>query len=124
LSAARLALQELEVVIEPGCDLEAAVQARVAGDLVTDHDLAGADLRLHPQPDAGDRHRVTILADRDERFRVDARRRQLGRLVVLAAPRRPSPRALGSAGRSSAKQASSSSALSSRSDATFGTGTG
>ena len=43
LERARLALQQLEVVVEPGGGLVAAVQTRMAGDraaLMADHELA------------------------------------------------------------------------------------
>src|SRR5207244_2433671 len=86
LQRARLDPEQLEIVVEPGCGLEAAVETRVAGDLpalVADHDLAGADRRLHPQPDQRDRHRVAVLPDRDQGLRVHPRRGVLSRLVVL-----------------------------------------
>jgi hypothetical protein len=73
-------------VVEPGGGLKAPVQAWVAGDLaslVADHDLARADPGGDAQPDQADRHRVTVLPDRDQCLRVDARRGLLGRLVLL-----------------------------------------
>ena len=78
-----------------------------------------------PQPGQRDRDRVAVLADRDQRLRVDARRRGLGRVERLGGqraqqrplaaptPRRPSRRARRSAARRSASQPASSSALSS-----------
>jgi hypothetical protein len=62
LKPARLARQQLEVVVELRAGAEAAVQPLVARDLpaaVTDRDLARADTRADPQPGQGDRDRVT-----------------------------------------------------------------
>ncbi len=42
--------------------------SELAGDLapsVADHELAGADLRLHPQPDERDRHRVAVSSNHE-----------------------------------------------------------
>jgi len=94
LERTRLDPQQLEVVVEPGGGLVAGVQACVAGDLaaiVADHDLACADRRLHAQPDERDRYRVAVLPDRDQRLRIDARRRMLARVEVddRLLPQRP-----------------------------------
>ena len=52
----------------------------MAGDwlaVVRHHDLPGADLGQHPQPDQADRHRVAVLANRHHRLRIDPRARVL-----------------------------------------------
>jgi len=72
-------------MVEPSGGLVAAMKARVAGDLapcVVDHDLVGADPSGDAQTDQGDRHRVAVLPDRDQRLAVDARARPLARVVV------------------------------------------
>ena len=127
-------------MVEPGGGLEAARAGAGGGRpggrswLIT---ISRAPIRAaHAQPDQRDRDRVAVLADRDQRLRVDARRGLLGRLelarpAAAAAARRsaasasPTRLARGrrSAARSSAKQPSSSSSLSSFSDADLGTGT-
>ncbi len=52
-----------------------------------DHDLAGADLRGHAQPSQRDRDGVAVLADGDERLRVDTDCRGLRRVERLAGQR-------------------------------------
>ena len=82
--------EQLEVVIELGAGAELAVQALVARDhaaAVADRDLARADPRADLQPGQRDRDRVAVLADRDQRLRVDARRRGLGRVERLGGQR-------------------------------------
>jgi hypothetical protein len=76
LERSRLALEELEVVVEPRGRLEAALQPRVPSDLaprLRDHDLARADPGGDAQADQRDRYRVAVLPDRDQGLRVDAR---------------------------------------------------
>ena len=59
--------------------------------VVGDADLARADPGVHPQPDQGDRDRVAVLADRDHRLGIDARRGLFGRLEALARQRAQQP---------------------------------
>jgi hypothetical protein len=71
---AGLALEQLEVVVEPGRAQLAAPQPRVAGHLaavVEDLDLARPDPGGDPQPHQPHRHRVVVAADRDHRLLID-----------------------------------------------------
>jgi hypothetical protein len=77
---ARLALQQLEVVVQPGADGEALDESLVPRDRLAvgdDLDLARADPGEHAPAGERDRHRVAVLAHRDERLAVDAHLREL-----------------------------------------------
>jgi hypothetical protein len=87
LEPARPALEQLEVVIEPRRGPEAPVQPFVTRDRpagVADRDLARADPSADLQAGQRDRDRVAVLADRDQRLRIHARRRGLGCVERLA----------------------------------------
>ncbi len=93
---AGLALEQLQVVVQLGAGAVAALEPLVASDdraAVADRDLAGADPDADPQPRKADRDRVAVLAHRDERLRVHARRRRLGR-VERVGGQRPQQRPL------------------------------
>jgi hypothetical protein len=86
LHAAGPALEQLEVVVKLGARAKAAVQALVDRDhlaAVVDRDLPGADARTDPQPGEGDRDRVAVLADGDQRLLIHPWCRRLARVERL-----------------------------------------
>ena len=90
LQPAGLVVEQLEVVIELGAGPELAVQPLVAGDLtaaVVDRDLPRADPGADLQPGERDRHRVAVLADRDQRLRIHPRGGGLARVERLGRQR-------------------------------------